>query len=105
MITLEQARHIALDVIGPAWEADECGEYVVADYGYEDPLAWCLVDGGRRHVVDGDFGCELVGRGSTLVDKETGEVYSLTFLEDPDRFLAMMKVGQHPTNTDPDSIG
>lgn len=101
MITFEQARRIALDQVGPTWEQDECGEYTVADYGYEDAAAWVLVDGGRRLVVNGDESCLLIGRGSTCVDKETGEVFSLNYLEAPDRFDAMKPVGQHPPDPDP----
>lgn len=100
MISFEQARRLALDRVGPTWEPGHCGEYVVAAYGYEDATAWCLVEGGRRLVIDGDFGCEPVGRGCTLVDKQTGEVFFLTYLEDPDRFDAMTTVGQHPPDLD-----
>lgn len=96
MITLGRARQIAVDTIGPTWVPDDCGEYVVADYGFEDDRAWCLVDGGRRLVIDGDYSCQLIGRGSTLVDKKTGEVSSLNHLEDPERFNAMIEVGHHP---------
>lgn len=96
MITFEQARQIALARIGPTWGEDECGQYTVADYGYEDATAWVLVDGGARLVTDGDENCLLIGRGSTFVDKETGEVFSLAYLEDPDRFGALTPVGQHP---------
>lgn len=102
MITFEQARQIALETIGPTWVTGECGEYVVAAYGYEDDHAWCLVDGGRRLVIDGDYSCQPIGRGSTLVDKESGEVSSLNYLEDPGRFDAMTEVGQHPPE---DSVG
>ena len=102
MITFERARQIALDTIGPTWGTDECGEYVVADYGFQDDRAWCLVDGGRRLVIDGDYSFQLIGRGSTLVDKETGEVSFLNYLEDPERFNAMIEVGHHPPD---DSAG
>lgn len=54
------------------------------------------MDGGSKLVIDGDYSCEPVGRGSTFVDKRTGEVFFLTYLEDPDRFDAMTPVGQHP---------
>jgi hypothetical protein len=96
VVTFEQARQIAFDTIGPTWVADECGDYVVGTYGFEDDRDWCLVDGGRRLVIDGDYSCQLIGRGSTLVDKETGEVTSMNYLEDPDRFDAMIEVGRHP---------
>ncbi len=104
MISFEQARQIALNTIGPIWVPDGCGDYVVAEYGYEDDFSWCLVDGPRRLIIDGDSECLPVGRGSTFVDKESGEVFSLTYLEDPGRFDAMTTVGQHPPETDPDSI-
>jgi hypothetical protein len=100
MISFEQARQIALDRVGPIWEPGGCGEYVVAAYGYEDASAWCLVDGGRRLVIDGDSGCEPIGRGCTFVDKESGEIFLLTYLEDPGRFDSMTKVGQHPADAD-----
>jgi hypothetical protein len=100
MISFLQARQIALARVGPTWEQGGCGEYVVAAYGYEDATAWCLVDGGRRLVIDGDYGCEPVGRGCTFVDKESGEVFFLTYLEDPARFDAMTMVGQHPPASD-----
>lgn len=96
MITFEQARQIALARVGPTWEPDECGEYTVAGYGFEDAAAWVLIDGGRRLVIEGDESCLLIGRGSTFVDKETGEVFSLTYLEDRERFDALEPVGQHP---------
>lgn len=102
MITFERARQIALESIGPTWVTDECSEYVVAGYGFQDDRAWCLVDGGSRLVFDGDCSCQLIGRGSTLVDKRTGEVTSLNYLEDPERFDAMIQVGQHPPG---DSVG
>lgn len=96
MITFEQARQIALARVGPTWAQGDCGEYVVADYGYEDETAWRLVDGSRRLVIDGDYNCEPIGRGSTFVDKITGKVFFRTYLEDMDRFYAMTPVGQHP---------
>lgn len=101
MITFEQARQIALARIGPTWGDDECGEYTVADYGFEDATAWVLVDGGRRLVIDGDDNCLLIGRGSTFVDKRTGKVFSRTYLEDRERFDALTPVGQHPPEPDP----
>jgi hypothetical protein len=103
MITFEQARQIALSAIGPTWTTDDCGPYTVAAYGYEDAEAWCLVDGPARLVLDGDFGCESVGRGSTFVDKCTGAVFFLTYLEDPERFDALNRVGQDRPTDDPDS--
>jgi hypothetical protein len=95
-ISFEQARAIAYERLAPAWEAGDCGEYTVADYGFEDETTWLLIDSGSRLVIDADYGCDLVGRGSTLVDKRTGEIYSVTYLEAPDRFDAMTPVGHHP---------
>ncbi|WP_307101889.1 hypothetical protein [Arthrobacter globiformis] len=46
-------------------------------------------------VIDVDYSCQLIGRGSTFVDKRTGEIFSLTCLEDPDHFDAMTSVGHH----------
>ena len=70
--------------------------------GFEDERAWCLVDGGRRLVIDDVYSCQLTGRSSTLVAKKTGEVSSLNYLEDPERFNAMTEVGHHPPE---DSFG
>lgn len=47
-----------------------------------------------------DYSCEQVGRGSTFVDKATGGVFFLTYLEDPERNNAMTPVGNHPLNLD-----
>lgn len=96
MITFEQARQIALGRLGLTWAADECGDYTVADYGYEDDDAWMLVAGGRRYIVDGDLECVLVGKPYTLVDKRTGELSFPAYLDDTDRFDAMTPVGNHP---------
>lgn len=52
MITFEQGRQIALSQVGPSWGKGDCGEYVVANYGYEDTHAWLLVDGGSRLVIE-----------------------------------------------------
>lgn len=96
MITFEQARKIALGRLGLTWAADDCGEYTVADYGYEDDDAWMLVDGGRRYIVDDDPECVLVGKPCTLVDKRTGELSFPAYLDDMERFDAMAPVGEHP---------
>lgn len=96
MITFEQARQIALEQIGPTWVVDQCGEYTVAEYGYEDQDSWLLVDGSSRYVIDGDEECLLIGQPCTLVDKRTGELSFPPHLEDPDRFNAMTLVGKHP---------
>lgn len=96
MINFEQARQIALHRLGPRWAADECVEYSVADYGYEDDAAWMLIDGGRRYVVDGDPDCVLVGKPCTLMIKQTGEISFPSYLEVLERFDAMTPVGNHP---------
>ena len=69
----------------------------MADCGFEDETAWSLIDCGSRLVIDGDYSCESVGRGSTLVDKKTGEIYFVTYMEAPGRFDAMTTVGNHPS--------
>lgn len=95
MISFEQARAIAYGTVGPTWEVGDCGEYTVVEYGYEDDAAWRLVDGGSRIVIEEDYDCNPVGRGCTFVDKQTGAVFFLTYLEAPDRFDAMTPVGRH----------
>lgn len=96
MITFERARQVALHRLGPSWDADECGEYMVADYGYEDDDAWMLIDGGRRYIVDGDPNCALIGKPCTVIDKQTGKISFPSYLEDAERFDAMTPVGKHP---------
>ncbi|MFF2244299.1 hypothetical protein ACFVTM_08990 [Arthrobacter sp. NPDC058130] len=96
MISFEQAKATAYETLAPTWEKGNCGDYTIADYGFEDETAWLLIDGGSKLVIDGDYSCEPVGRGSTFVDKTTGEIFFLTYLEAPDRFDAMTPVGVHP---------
>lgn len=48
--SIEQARAIAYKMIGPDWETGSCGEYSVAEYGFEDETAWLLIDGGSKLV-------------------------------------------------------
>jgi hypothetical protein len=96
MLSFEEARAIAYEALAAAWEVGDCGGYTVAEYGYEDDTAWLLLDGGSKLVVDGDYLCEPVGGGSTFVDKRTGEIFFLTYLEAPDRIDAMTPVGRHP---------
>jgi hypothetical protein len=96
MLSFEEARAIAYEALAATWEIGNCGEYTVAKYGYEDDTAWLLIDGGSRLIIDGDYSCDPVGRGSTFVDKRTGEIYFLTYLEASDRIDAMTPVGPHP---------
>lgn len=96
MITFQRGRQIALGRLGLTWAADECGEYTVVDYGYEDDDAWMLADSGHRYIVDDDPDCVLVGKPFTLVDKRTGELSFPAYLDDMERFDAMTLVGTHP---------
>ncbi|MDQ1053076.1 hypothetical protein QE394_001004 [Arthrobacter sp. SORGH_AS 212] len=63
MLSIEQAKKIAYGALTPTWEAGECGDDTVADYGYEDETAWLLIDGGSRLVINRDGSCQLIGRG------------------------------------------
>ncbi|WP_427131141.1 hypothetical protein [Pseudarthrobacter sp. S9] len=36
MISFQRARQIAYDAIAPTWTPDYRGDYMVADYGFED---------------------------------------------------------------------
>ena len=52
--TFEQARKIAYDANAPAWrDLGNRGEYMVADYGYENAAAWLIVDGARNYSKAG----------------------------------------------------
>ena len=96
MTSFEQARSIAHKSIAPKWRRQYRGEYMVADYGFENATTWLLIDGARESIVDEDSGYEPIGRGSTLVDKASGKLFFRNYIEHPEWFQAMTPVGEHP---------
>lgn len=102
--TFEQARALALKVNAPAWrDLGNRGEYMVADYGYEDADAWLIVDGARELLEGDDYAYSVMDQPMTIVMKATGELLRVQYLEAEDRIDAMTPVGEHPENDDPDA--
>lgn len=101
--TFEQARKIAYDLNAPAWrDLGNRGEYMVADYGYENADAWLMVDGARELLEGGDYGYAVMDQPLTLVLKATGDVMQVQYLEEAAMIDAMTPVGDVP-NDDPDA--
>lgn len=96
--TFEQAREIAAARNAPAWrDLGNRGEYMVAPYGYENADAWLIVDGAREYLVDGDDSFEVMDKPLTLVMKDSGELFTMQYLENPELIDAMTPVGDAPT--------
>ena len=95
--TFEQARKIAYDLNAPAWrDVGNRGEYMVADYGYEDADAWLIVDGARELLEGGDYDFSVLDQPLTLVRKADGGIMQVQYLEAEDMIDAMTPVGKHP---------
>jgi len=95
--TFEQARQLALEINAPAWrDLKNRGEYMVADYGYEDADAWRIVDGARELLEGDDYDFEVLDQPITLVMKATGELAHVQYLEAETRLAAMTPVGDVP---------
>lgn len=95
--SFEQARKLAFEKNAAAWkDLGNRGEYMVADYGFENEDAWLIVDGAREYLVDGDYSFEIMDKPLTLVMKATGEVFQMQHLDDPDTIHAMTPVGDVP---------
>jgi len=101
--TFDQARKIAYDLNAPAWrDLGNRGEYMVAEYGFEDANAWLLVDGARELLEGGDYAFAVMDQPLTLITKATGDVIQVYYLEEEAMLDAMTPVGEHP-ETDPDT--
>jgi len=101
--TFEQARKIAYDANAPVWrDLGNRGEYMVADYGYENDAAWLIVDGARELLEGGDYSYDVMDQPLTIVLKSTGDVGQVYYLEEQDMIDAMTPVGKHPDD-DPDA--
>ena len=99
MVSFAGARLIVAQTIGPTWAVDFPGStFFVAPWGYADDRDWQVVYGAREHLVEGDGGSwSDTGEPLALVNRETGELTFSTFLLDPRRFSAMVRVGHgHP---------
>ncbi|QIN94334.1 hypothetical protein SEA_ABBA_5 [Arthrobacter phage Abba] len=96
--TFEQARKIASELNAPAWrDLGNRGEYMTADYGYENADAWLIVEGAREYIEGGDDSFVILDQPLTLVMKATGDVVSVQYLDDPELIDGMTPVGNAPT--------
>ncbi|MHA7209521.1 hypothetical protein [Arthrobacter sp. MDT1-65] len=103
MIDFEQARVVAYERGVREWaKYGHRGQYMVADYGFENEAFWVVVDGAREALEGGQESGDymLVGRGAILVDKYTEEVHEMQYLDHQDMFDAMTPVGVHPSDGD-----
>jgi hypothetical protein len=97
MITFEQAREIALKANAPLWrDLGNRGEYMVADYGYENADAWLIVDGARELIEGGDYAFDVLDKPITMISKAAGELFRVQYLEAADVIQAMTPVGDVP---------
>jgi hypothetical protein len=74
------------------------GTYMIAEYGYESPQHWLIIDGARELIVDNDLAFLIVGEGPLLVDKFTGELIELPSLYDFDYLSTFTPVGDVPVS-------
>jgi hypothetical protein len=101
--TFEQARKIAHNLNAPAWrDLGNRGEYMVAEYGFEDAERWLMVEGARELLEGGDYGFAVMDQPLTLISKADGGVMQVYYLEEQDLIDAMTPVGDHP-DVDPDA--
>jgi hypothetical protein len=101
--TFEQAREITLKANAPAWrDLGNKGNYMVAEWGYEDADAWLMVEGARELLIDHDYSFDVLDQPLTLVMKATGELLRVYYLEAEERIDAMTLVGVNP-DADPDA--
>ena len=93
MVTFEQARQIVADAERPRWT----GDYVVADYGYEDADAFRILSGDPRDLDPAtpteQLTLDVMLR---LVDKATGLLTYLAPMEHFERLASMTPIGDVP---------
>ncbi|MEE2567789.1 hypothetical protein V1638_00040 [Pseudarthrobacter sp. J64] len=97
-VSFEDARRI---VARSRQDDDWQGHYMVADFGFESPEHWLVIDGDRELIVDGDPQFLRVGSGPVLMAKSTGELIELPSLYDFDYIASFTPVGDVP----PDYLG
>lgn len=103
MVTFEQAREIVEAEHAPAWrDLGNRGEYMVADYGFEDSVSWLMVEGAREAIEGGDPAFAVLDQPLTFVSKADGTITTADYLDVADLVDAMARVGDHPDD-DPDA--
>lgn len=97
MITFDEARKIAYDANLPAWlELGYRGEYMVADYGLEDAEHYVMIDGAREMLVDENYDFDVLDQPVTVIDKQTGDLFVMTYFESEELRAGMKQVGVWP---------
>ena len=96
MLTFQQAREaVALHIV-PRWPGLEAGRPFVADWGSQDETHWEVIAGAKEYLVDGDQSFVMMDLPVFLVDKRTGDVEEVPFLEALGRLERMEPVGSPP---------
>lgn len=95
-LDFDRARRLGLAHVAPTWTPEIDGELYVAPYGAEDDTHFRVIVGAREALVDGNFLFERMDAPVLLVDKVTGEVLELTFLDNLERLGAMKLLGHWP---------
>lgn len=97
MTTFEQAKEAVRKVREAEWEDNDTpGDYMVADYGWEDSEAFLIVDGAREYLEDEDPDFMEMDAPAMFVDKATGIVLEAVYLDSMDRIDDMTPIGDVP---------
>jgi len=75
----------------PGWDKRE-GEFYVASKGFEDAQWWLVQYGPAAWLRDGNRQWVPMDQPMFLVNKESGKVKEVVYLEDPDTIDAMQPV-------------
>lgn len=103
MVTFKEARDLVAEVNGPAWrDLGNRGDYMVADYGFENADYWLMVEGARQLIEGGNEAFAVMDQPLTLVRKADGSLTTIYYLEAADLVDSMTPFGDHPF-TDPDA--
>ena len=89
VLSFDDARAVVHAALAPTWPAD-LGTFVVSPEGYEDDQSY-LVDAGAQEAMDGDLDFTIMDAPMLLVDKRTGELSELSFLENQDRHDVLLE--------------
>ena len=91
MITFEEARERATASLAPSWNL---GTFMVAEYGFEDADDFLLITGAREAILGDELAFIEFSGLVTIVNKETGDVDRLIYLDDLERYEAMTSCGR-----------
>lgn len=97
MIDFTEACRIAYTANLPVWKhLGFRGEYMVADYGFENSTSFLIVDGARELLDGGDYGYEIMDKPLTFIHKSTGAISHGSYMADMDGVNAMTLIGKIP---------